>query len=89
MPLVTSSCAGDAKLKLTEADLIDDAAGEEVAGGGAPLAALAAASPASFSPGILLHVHYHVGSSWVIFSFVSFPLEMDSAALELIENGHH
>ena len=41
---MTSSGAGDAKLKLTEAALIDDATGEEVAGGGIPLTALAAAS---------------------------------------------
>ena len=42
--VVTSSGAGDEKLKLIEASLTVDAAGEEVAGGGTPLAAFDAAS---------------------------------------------
>ena len=44
VPFHTSSGTGDEKLKLTEAALTVDAAGEEVAGGGTPLAAFDAAS---------------------------------------------
>ena len=48
VPFITSSGAGAGDEKLTEAALTDDAAGEEVAEGGTPLAAFAAASSCLF-----------------------------------------
>ena len=81
-PFDKSSGAGDEKLKLTEASLTVDAAGEEVARGGTPLAAFAAASSCLF---FAWNFAARSLSRWIFledFSFAFFPLVADSAAVE-------